>query len=76
MELLFGFLIGIPNFYSVRFLLQALETLEGVIVYPTYSVGTILIVALTGRLLFKEQLERRKWIGVAVILVALVLLNI
>lgn len=76
MELLFGFLIGIPNFYSARFLLQALETLEGVIVYPTYSVGTILIVALTGRLLFKEQLERRKWIGVAVILVALVLLNI
>lgn len=75
-EILFGLLIGVPNFFSARFLLGVLERVSGVIVYPVYSVGTILVVALTGVLAFRERLERKQWIGMGLILVALVLLNI
>lgn len=75
-EVLFGLLIGVPNFFSAKFLLGALEHIAAVIVYPVYSVATILVVSLTGVLAFRERLEKRQWIGMGLILVALVLLNV
>lgn len=75
-ELLFGCLIGIPNFFSAKFLLQSLNTLPAVIVYPTFSVGTILVVTLVGILLFKERLTARQWVAIGGILAALVMLNV
>lgn len=71
----FGLLIGIPNFFSAKFLLGALEELPAVIVYPACNVATILLVTLAGVALFKERLEKRQWIALGLILVALVLLN-
>ncbi|MBQ2816610.1 MAG: EamA family transporter [Clostridia bacterium] len=75
-EVLFGFLIGIPNFFSAKFLLKALESISAVIVYPTYSVATLLVITLAGVLFFKEKLKYRRWAALGVILVSLVLLNI
>lgn len=75
-ELLFGLLIGVPNYFSARFLLRALERVAAVIVYPTYSVATILVVTVIGVFLFREQLAKRQWAALAAILAALVLLNI
>lgn len=75
-EWVFGLLIGIPNFFSAKFMLAALKTVPAVIVYPVCSVGTILVVTVAGVLLFQERLEKRQWLALAMILVALVLLNI
>lgn len=75
-EAVFGVAVAVPNFFSSKFLLGALEGLSGVIVYPVFSVGSILVVTLTGVLLFRERLNKRQWAGVAVILAALVLLNV
>ncbi len=75
-EALFGALIGIPNFFSVKFLLKSLEELPAVIVYPTYSVATILLVTLAGVLAFRERLGKQQWIGLLAILAALVMLNV
>ena len=75
-ELAFGALIGIPNFFCTKFLLGALERLSSVIVYPVFSVGTILVVTMTGVLAFRERLSRRQWTAVTAIMAALVLLNI
>ncbi len=74
--LLFGALIGIPNFFSAKFLLMALNRLPAVIVYPTFSVATILVVTLAGVCLFKEKLRKLQWAALALILAALILLNI
>lgn len=74
-ELLFGAIIGIPNFFSAKFLLASLTTVPAVIVYPTFSVGTMLVVTLAGVALFREKLNRRQWIALGIILVALALLN-
>ncbi len=74
--LLFGVLVGIPNFFSAKFLLMALGQLPAVIVYPTFSVATILAVTLVGVCLFKERLRGMQWTALAVILAALVMLNI
>ena len=75
-EVVFGLLIGIPNFFSAKFLLAALKDIAAVIAYPVYSVATILVVTVTGVLVFREKLEKKQWLALGMILVALVLLNI
>ena len=75
-EWLYGLLIGVPNFFSARFLLLALEDVPAVIAYPSYSVATLLVVTLTGVLLFRERLQLRQWLALGLILAALVLLNL
>lgn len=75
-ELAFGTLLGIPNFLSSLFLLHALGAVPAVIAFPTFSVAVILVVALTGVLVFREQLQRRQIIGGLLICVALALLNL
>ena len=75
-ELLYGAMIGVPNFFSSRFLLGALGEIPAVVVYPTFSVATILLVTLTGVMAFKEKLKAKQWIALGIILMALVLLNI
>ena len=75
-EWIFGLVIGIPNFFSAKFLLGALKDIAAVIVYPVYSVSTILTVTVVGILAFREKLEKRQRMALAMILVALVLLNI
>ncbi len=75
-DLGFGLLIGIPNYFSARFLLYALSQVPAVIAYPTYSVGSIVAVMLVSRVVFGERLSRRQIIALVMILVALVLLNV
>ena len=74
-EWAFGLLIGIPNFFSSKFLLRALVDVPAVVAYPVYSVATILVVTLAGVVLFRERLEKKQWLGLGIILAALVLLN-
>lgn len=75
-EILFGVLVGVPNYFTARFLLRSLEDIPAVIVYPTYSVAAILLVTLAGVAFFKERLGKRQWLALGIILGALVLLNI
>ena len=73
---MFGVLIGIPKFFSTQFLLSALTKLPAVVVYPTFSVGSMLLVTLSGVLFFREKPGRRQWIAMAAVIAALILLNI
>ena len=75
-EMGFGVLLGIPNFLSSLFLLKALSTVPGVIAFPSYSVATILVVALAGLLFFRERLTKKQMVGGLLICIALVLLNL
>lgn len=75
-EFIYGALIGVPNFFSAKFLLASLSHLPAVVVYPSFSVGTMLIVTLTGVAAFKEKLSKLQWLALVLILAALVLLNI
>lgn len=71
-----GLLIGIPNYYSARFILLALRNVPAVIVYPVYSVGTIITTTLAGLAVFHEKLSRKKIAALILILVSLAMLNI
>ena len=75
-DLLFGLLIGVPNYFSSRFILKALGSVDAVLVYPMFSVGTLIVVTLAGILFFKEQVSRQKACALALIVAALCLLNV
>lgn len=74
--LLYGGGIGVVNFFSSKFVLAALNQIPAVVLFPTYSVATMLVVTLCGILLFREQLEKRQWLAFAAVIAALALLNI
>lgn len=75
-EIIYGMMIGIPNFMGARFVLRALEEVPAVIVYPARSVGTIVVITLFGTLLFKERLVKQQIVAMCVIMVSLILLNL
>ncbi|MBQ8619994.1 MAG: hypothetical protein IJ418_21140 [Clostridia bacterium] len=75
-DVAFGLLVGVPNYYSARFLLLSLSQVPAVVAYPTYSVGTIVLITLVGRAAFREKLSRRQMAAMGVILTALILLNL
>lgn len=75
-DIAFGLLVGVPNYFSARFLLLSLSAVPAVVAYPTYSVGTIVLITLVGRAVFAEKLSRRQLAAMGVILLALVLLNV
>ena len=72
----FGLLIGIPNYFSARFLLLALSGVPAVVAYPMYSTGTIALVTLIGVACFGERLSRRQTAAMGIILAALAMLNL
>lgn len=75
-DLGFGLLIGVPNYFSARFLLLSLTDVPAMIAYPTYSVATIVLVAVVSMVLFSEKLSKRQIGAMAIIMAALALLNI
>ena len=75
-EVLWGAALGLPNYFSARFILGALSAgIPAVVVYPTFSVATMVVLTLAGIVFFKEKLNKREWIGMGMILAALVFLN-
>lgn len=74
-EFLYGALLGVPNYFSARFLLKALGDIPAVIVYPTFSIGTIAVITLTGMFAFKEKVTKLQMFAIGLIAIAVVLLN-
>lgn len=74
-DILYGVLLGVPNYFASRFLLLALSSMSAVLVYPTYSVATMIVITLTGVLVFRESMSKKKAAALAMIVAALCLLN-
>lgn len=75
-EIFFGLLVGIPNYFSSRFLLYSLQSVKAMIAYPTYSVMTIIIITLFGLLLWQERMTKKNVCGMMGILLSILLMNI
>jgi drug/metabolite transporter (DMT)-like permease len=65
-NILGGIALGIPNYFSVYFLVQALRSdiLESSGVFTVNNVAIVMISTLLGILLFKEKLLPKNWIGI------------
>jgi drug/metabolite transporter (DMT)-like permease len=71
-----GVLLGIPNYFSIHFLLQALNIpqLPSTQVFPINNTGIVLLSTLLAILLFKESLTKLNWAGIACSVVAIALI--
>lgn len=76
-SLLGGIAIGIPNYYSVYFLVQALS-IPGYglsVIFPIVNIGIVAFSAVSAFLLFREKLSWVNWLGIGLALVAIYLLG-
>ena len=59
-----GILLGIPNYFSIYFVLLSLDSLGGAIVFPVLNIGVVLISTIFSYLIYKENLNKENWLGI------------
>lgn len=73
-----GILLGIPNYFSIFFIIKALEAeiVSSAQLFPILNISNVILSALTGYLFFKEKLSSRNMIGILIALLAIVLITL
>lgn len=74
-NILGGIALGIPNYYSIYFLMRALqnETLNSASVFTINNVAIVMFSTLLGILLFKEKISLKNWGGIALAVISILL---
>lgn len=73
-----GIALGIPNFYSIVFLLKALrpdQLGDSSTVFPINNVAIVMLSTIFGILIFKEKLILKNWIGIGIAIVSIALIS-
>jgi drug/metabolite transporter (DMT)-like permease len=72
-----GIGLGIVNYYSIFFLLKALNTEgnESSTLFTINNVGIVMLSTLVGLLVFKEHISRKNWIGIGLAIVSIILVT-
>ena len=71
-----GVALGVINFFSTYFIFHAMRCFDNVVLFPVYNIGVVCLTALAGWLLFKEKLTWKNYLGLAVAIIAVVLITI
>jgi drug/metabolite transporter (DMT)-like permease len=76
--ILAGMVLGLFNFGSIYFYIKALqiESNQPSIVFSSLDIGVISLSSIVGIILFKEKLSKLNLIGLALALIAIVILNL
>lgn len=72
-----GISLGIPNYFSMYYLIKALQTehLESATIFTLINIGVILLTTLFGIILFKERLIKLNYVGILLAIIAVFLLK-
>ena len=73
-----GIILGVPNYYSIVFLIKALQTdgFESSTLFTINNVAIVIVSSIVGLLLFKEHFSRRNKIGVFLAILGILLVTI
>lgn len=73
-----GIALGIVNYYSIYFLLKALqfEGIESSTIFTVNNVAIVMFSTLIGLVLFREKIYTKNWIGIAIAIVSIVLVTL
>jgi len=76
--ILAGIILGIPNYYSIYFVMLAINqnVLESSVLYPVVNVGVVLGSTLCAFLFFSEKLSVKNWFGIALSVAAIALITL
>jgi|TARA_B100000959_G_scaffold40564_1_gene40218 drug/metabolite transporter (DMT)-like permease len=69
-----GIILGLPNYFSIYFVLLALENLGGVVVFPVLNIGVVLFSSIISWLFYKEKMSKTNWIGVTLACISILII--
>lgn len=75
-SILGGVILGVINFFSTYCIFHAMRCFDNVMLFPIYNIGVVSLTALIGWLVFKEKLTWKNYLGLAIALIAVVLITI
>ena len=77
-NILAGIFLGIINYYSIIYLLKALnhKTMGSAEIFTINNVAIVMLSTLTGLLLFKEKLIIKNWIGIGIAIISILLITL
>ena len=72
-----GIALGIPNFFSIYFLLRALqnEELNSASIFTINNVAIVMFSTLLGIVLFKEEISPKNWGGIVMAVLSIILVT-
>ncbi len=71
-----GITLGVINFFSTFCVYNAMRCFDNVVLFPVYNIGVVCLTALTGWLLFKEKLTWKNYMGLAIAILAVILITL
>ncbi len=74
-NLIGGIILGVPNYFSIYFLIQALRTegIESATIFTINNVAILIVSTLLGIILFKEKLLPKNWVGILLAILSIIL---
>ena len=69
-----GIVLGAPNYFSIYFVLLALENLGGIYVFPILNIGVVLLSAIISWLFYQEQMSKTNWMGIGLACLSIVII--
>ena len=76
-DVLGGFLLGIPNYFSIYFFILALriDGLDSSSIFIINNVSIVLLSTLLGIVCFKEKISPKNWIGIGIAILSILLIT-
>ncbi|MEO9893080.1 GRP family sugar transporter [Aurantibacter sp.] len=70
-----GIVLGIPNYYSIYFLMRALQNDEftSAAIFTINNVAIVMVCTLLGIILFKEKISIKNWGGIVLAIISILL---
>lgn len=73
-NLLWGIGLGVPNYFSMYFLVKTLDAgWESSVIFPVNNLGIVALSALVSLIGFRESLSRLNWIGIGLSMLAIII---
>ena len=69
-----GSILGLINFGSTYYILQAMDIFASSVVFPITNAGIVTLSTLIGWSVFREKLSLRNWIGIVLAIVAIIMI--
>ena len=69
-----GVLLGIPNYFSIYFVLKSLDELGGIVVFPVLNIGVVLLSTIISFIYYKEQMSLLNWAGISISCISIILI--
>lgn len=69
-----GIMLGVINYFSTYCVYNAMRYFDNVVLFPIYNIGVVSLTAVIGWLAFKEKLTWKNYLGLAIAIIAVILI--